>query len=156
MYGYGLNSLREDSFERKGRKRVGRGRGSKLGKTSGRGHKGRGARSGASSKLGHEGGRKPLYLTLPIKGRTKRKSNVGIGEINIVTLFTSSIVENEVINIELLKDNKMMHRKYKSFKLLGNSTEDMNKGNIKKIVARRASKQAAKILEDNGIELEIS
>jgi len=65
------------------KKRVGRGRGSGLGKTSGRGHKGQGSRSGANIKSGFEGGQMPLQRRLPKRGFTNifrvenRTVNVG-------------------------------------------------------------------------------
>ena len=62
-----LNELSDNPGARKGRKRLGRGAGSGLGKTAGRGHKGQKARSGVSIK-GFEGGQMPLYRRLPKRG----------------------------------------------------------------------------------------
>src|SRR5436190_20437229 len=58
----GLHSLRPKLGSRRARKRVGRGEGSGLGKTSGRGHKGAGARSGNKRKPGYEGGQNPIHM----------------------------------------------------------------------------------------------
>ena len=58
----GLHSLRPKPGSRRARKRVGRGEGSGLGKTSGRGHKGAGARSGNKRKPGYEGGQNPIHM----------------------------------------------------------------------------------------------
>lgn len=63
-----LNALRDVDGARKARKRLGRGMGSGLGKTSGRGHKGQKSRSGGAPRLGFEGGQTPLRLTLPKRG----------------------------------------------------------------------------------------
>ena len=63
-----LDDLRENPGATKGRKRVGRGIGSGLGKTSGRGHKGQKSRSGGAPRLGFEGGQTPMRLTLPKRG----------------------------------------------------------------------------------------
>ena len=63
-----LNALRDVDGARKARKRLGRGTGSGLGKTSGRGHKGQKSRSGGAPRLGFEGGQTPLRLTLPKRG----------------------------------------------------------------------------------------
>jgi large subunit ribosomal protein L15 len=63
-----LSSLRPAPGARKPRKRVGRGPGSGLGKTSGRGHKGRKSRSGGNSPRGYEGGQMPLLRRLPKRG----------------------------------------------------------------------------------------
>ena len=62
------------AVEKKDRKRVGRGMGSGLGKTSGKGHKGQKARSGGGVRRGFEGGQTPLYRRLPKRGFTNRNS----------------------------------------------------------------------------------
>ncbi|MFO7481382.1 50S ribosomal protein L15 [Oceanibaculum nanhaiense] len=62
-----LNEIRDNEGARKGRKRLGRGIGSGLGKTSGRGHKGQGARTGVAIK-GFEGGQMPLERRVPKRG----------------------------------------------------------------------------------------
>ncbi len=63
-----LNELRDNPGARAPRKRVGRGIGSGLGKTSGKGHKGQKARSGSGMIVGFEGGQMPLYRRLPKRG----------------------------------------------------------------------------------------
>ncbi len=63
-----LSTLSPAKGSRKPRKRLGRGPGSGLGKTSGRGHKGRGARSGGNTRPGFEGGQMPLQRRLPKRG----------------------------------------------------------------------------------------
>ena len=65
-----LHELKPAPGSRRTRKRVGRGPGSGLGKTSGRGHKGQKSRSGYSSKPGFEGGQMPLHRRLPKRGFT--------------------------------------------------------------------------------------
>lgn len=65
-----LNELRPAAGSRKTPKRVGRGPGSGLGKTAGRGHKGQKSRSGYSSRPGFEGGQMPLHRRLPKRGFT--------------------------------------------------------------------------------------
>ncbi|MCI5212768.1 MAG: 50S ribosomal protein L15, partial [Candidatus Electrothrix sp. ATG2] len=65
-----LNNLSPNKGARKAKKRVGRGPGSGLGKTAGRGHKGARSRSGYSSKPGFEGGQMPLHRRLPKRGFT--------------------------------------------------------------------------------------
>jgi len=59
-----LDALRPKPGSRKARKRVGRGAGSGMGKTSGRGHKGAGARSGSKRKAGYEGGQNPIHMRM--------------------------------------------------------------------------------------------
>ena len=69
-----LNSLKPDEGSRKERKRVGRGIGSGLGKTCGRGHKGQKSRSGGFTKVGFEGGQMPLQRRLPKVGFNSRSA----------------------------------------------------------------------------------
>jgi large subunit ribosomal protein L15 len=65
-----LNTLQPAAGSKKNRKRVGRGIGSGLGKTAGRGHKGQKSRAGGFHKVGFEGGQMPLYRRLPKRGFT--------------------------------------------------------------------------------------
>ena len=71
----GLHTLRPKPGSRQAKKRVGRGEGSGLGKTSGRGHKGAGSRSGAKRKLAHEGGQNPIHMRMrKLRGPHMKKS----------------------------------------------------------------------------------
>src|SRR3954454_8817049 len=71
----GLHSLRPKPGSRKARKRLGRGEGSGLGKTSGRGHKGAGSRGGAQEKAGYQGGQKPHHMRMrKLRGPHMKKS----------------------------------------------------------------------------------
>ncbi len=71
----GLHNLKPKPGSRKSRKRVGRGEGSGLGKTSGRGHKGAGARSGAKRKANYEGGQNPIHMRMrKLRGPHMKKS----------------------------------------------------------------------------------
>jgi large subunit ribosomal protein L15 len=71
----GLHSVRPKPGSRQARKRVGRGGGSGLGKTSGRGHKGAGARSGNKRKPGYEGGQNPIHMrTRKLRGPHRKMS----------------------------------------------------------------------------------
>src|SRR3954471_9989510 len=71
----GLHSLGPAKGARKDRKRVGRGHGSGMGKTSGRGHKGAGARSGARKRVRFEGGQTPIHMRMrKLRGPTMKKS----------------------------------------------------------------------------------
>jgi large subunit ribosomal protein L15 len=65
-----LNTLKPAEGSKKARRRVGRGIGSGLGKTAGRGHKGQKSRSGGFHKVGFEGGQMPLHRRLPKRGFT--------------------------------------------------------------------------------------
>jgi large subunit ribosomal protein L15 len=71
----GLHTIRPKPGSRQARKRLGRGKGSGTGKTSGRGHKGAGARSGNKSKRGYEGGQNPIHMRMrKLRGPNMKKS----------------------------------------------------------------------------------
>jgi len=71
----GLHNLRPAEGSRKRRKRVGRGEGSGMGKTSGRGHKGAGSRAGSKQRVGFEGGQNPIQIRMrKLRGPTMKKS----------------------------------------------------------------------------------
>ena len=75
MTDFGLHTLKPAPNSRKPRKRVGRGHGSGMGKTSGRGHKGAGSRSGAKRKVGFEGGQNPIHMRMrKLRGPHKKQS----------------------------------------------------------------------------------
>ena len=94
-----LNTLAPAPGAKNSGKRVGRGIGSGLGKTGGRGHKGQKSRSGGSVKPGFEGGQMPIQRRLPKFGFTSRKSLVS----DQVTLTEIAKVEGEVVSLETLK-----------------------------------------------------
>lgn len=95
-----LNTLSPSPGSRKDVKRVGRGIGSGLGKTAGRGHKGQKSRSGGKVRPGFEGGQMPLQKRLPKYGFTSRVSRttaqVRLGELNAV--------QSDVVDLDALKD----------------------------------------------------
>jgi len=94
-----LNTLKPGVGAKKDAKRVGRGRGTGLGKTSGRGHKGQKARSGGYHKVGFEGGQMPLQRRLPKRGFNapfaNRKAQVRLSEL--------AKVDADVIDLDALK-----------------------------------------------------
>lgn len=94
-----LNTLSPAEGSRKERQRVGRGIGSGLGKTGGRGHKGQKSRSGGSVKPGFEGGQQPLQRRLPKYGFTSRQARF-VAEIRLHELAK---IESEVIDLAALK-----------------------------------------------------
>ena len=94
-----LNTLSPAEGSRKERKRVGRGIGSGLGKTGGRGHKGQKSRSGGSVKPGFEGGQQPLQRRLPKYGFTSRTARFS-AEIRLHELAK---VEADIIDLAALK-----------------------------------------------------
>ncbi|MEE4192348.1 MAG: 50S ribosomal protein L15 [Halieaceae bacterium] len=94
-----LNTLSPAPGSRKNAKRVGRGIGSGVGKTAGRGHKGQKSRSGGTVKPGFEGGQMPLQKRLPKYGFTSRVSRV-TAQIRLGELAK---VDAEVIDLDALK-----------------------------------------------------
>ena len=94
-----LNTLKPAAGSRPEAKRVGRGIGSGLGKTAGRGHKGQKSRSGGFHKIGFEGGQMPLQRRLPKVGFTSRKSLV----TEEVRLHELAAVEDGAIDLASLK-----------------------------------------------------
>ncbi|MCU1418793.1 MAG: rplO [Schumannella sp.] len=94
-----LNTLSPAPGRIRNRKRVGRGIGSGLGKTCGRGHKGLKSRSGGSVKPGFEGGQMPLQIRLPKYGFTSR-----IGRVSAqIRLSELNLVEGSLVDLETLK-----------------------------------------------------
>lgn len=94
-----LNTLSPAPGRIKPAKRVGRGIGSGLGKTCGRGHKGLKSRSGGSVRPGFEGGQMPLQIRLPKYGFTSRISRVSAQ----VRLSELNLVEGSLVDLETLK-----------------------------------------------------
>ena len=102
----------------KNRKRVGRGIGSGTGKTSGRGHKGQKSRSGGNIRQGFEGGQMPLQMRLPKFGFSSRVNN-NFKEVNI-----KNINGMKVVNLETLKEKKLITKSVKKVKIFGNTEVD--------------------------------
>jgi large subunit ribosomal protein L15 len=94
-----LNTLKSGAGARTAAKRVGRGIGSGLGKTCGRGHKGQKSRAGGFHKIGFEGGQMPLQRRLPKVGFTSRKSRV----TEQVRLNELALVEGGNVDLASLK-----------------------------------------------------
>lgn len=98
-------------------KRLGRGVGSGLGKTSGKGHKGAKARSGGGKRPGFEGGQMPLYRRVPKKGFT----NIFRTEYATVTVGQLEAFDNgAVVTAAMLKEAKIIRKTLDGVKVLGN------------------------------------
>ena len=96
-----LNDLYPFPEERKGRKRVGRGAGSGLGGTSGKGHKGQNARSGGGVRPGFEGGQLPLYRRLPKRGFYNQFGKTyTIVNVESLNVFEDGAVIDETVLLE--------------------------------------------------------
>ncbi|SDK35831.1 MULTISPECIES: 50S ribosomal protein L15 [Ferrimonas] len=109
-----LNTLSPGAGAKTSAKRVGRGIGSGLGKTGGRGHKGQKSRSGGGVRPGFEGGQMPLKQRLPKFGFTSRKSLVTT-EIRLNEL---SKVEGDLVTLETLKDADIISANIKFAKVV--------------------------------------
>ncbi len=109
-----LNTLKPAVGCKRKPKRVGRGIGSTLGKTCGRGHKGQKSRSGGYHKVGFEGGQMPLHRRLPkvgFRSRTQRYvDEIRLGEINRLP--------GDVIDIEALRQANLISKSIKKVKII--------------------------------------
>ena len=106
---------------KKTKKRVGRGNGSGLGKTSGRGHKGQGSRAGGGKGPGFEGGQMTFIRRLPKRGFSNARFSKEIVEINLSELVK---LGQKDITAELLYANKVIKRANAKYKILGKGKVD--------------------------------
>tara|TARA_A100001011_G_scaffold260149_1_gene268642 strand:- start:4345 stop:4803 length:459 start_codon:yes stop_codon:yes gene_type:complete len=143
-----LNELKENKGAFKTKKRLGRGPGSGVGKTCGRGLKGQKSRSGVSIN-GFEGGQMPIYMRLPKRGfnvpNPKKYSVLNIGQLQNFIDRKKISPDNE-INEDLLSSSGIISRKFDGVRLLG-------KGELKtKVVVKLtgASKSAISAIEKHG------
>jgi large subunit ribosomal protein L15 len=114
-----LNKLKPGEGSKKARRRVGRGIGSGLGKTAGRGHKGQKSRAGGFHKVGFEGGQMPLQRRLPKRGfkspHVKYNAEVtlaalqrlGAAEVDLLTLKQAKLVSELVKNVKVIKSGEL-------------------------------------------------
>ena len=109
-----LHELAPAPGSRKTRTRVGRGIGSGLGKTSGRGHKGQNSRSGGGVRTGFEGGQMPLYRRLPKFGFTSKMA-MTTAEVRLSEL---NKVEGDVVSIETLKAANVIRHDMKRVRIM--------------------------------------
>jgi large subunit ribosomal protein L15 len=127
-----LNTLGPAEGSKKTRKRVGRGIGSGLGKTAGRGHKGQSSRAGGYHKVGFEGGQMPLQRRLPKRGfasLTKRYNAE-------VRLYQLQVMKADVVDLETLKNEGLVGHGVRSVKVI-------NTGNIERPITISGLKVSA-------------
>ena len=136
-----LNTLSPAAGSKPSAKRVGRGIGSGLGKTCGRGHKGQKSRSGGGVKPGFEGGQQPLQRRLPKFGFTSRTARF-VAEIRLNELTN---VEADVIDLAALKDANIIADNMKSAKVVlsGEITKAVTLKGIKATKGAKAAIEAA-------------
>lgn len=132
-----LNTLSPAPGRIHAKKRVGRGIGSGLGKTAGRGHKGLKSRSGGSVRPGFEGGQMPLQIRLPKYGFTSRIGLVS-AEIRLSEL---NAVEGSVVDIETLKQAGLISSVIKRAKIFASG--EINKAvTVKGLSVSKGAKAA--------------
>lgn len=113
-----LSSLKNTTRPRKYVKRVGRGLGSGLGKTSGRGEKGAGSRSGYKRRHGYEGGQFRMFMKMPIRGFNNVRfrdeyKGINLGQIN------AAYEDGEIVNLDTLADRGIIKGRNVKVKILG-------------------------------------
>jgi large subunit ribosomal protein L15 len=114
-----LNNLKPAEGSKKARRRVGRGIGSGLGKTAGRGHKGQKSRAGGYHKVGFEGGQMPLQRRLPKRGFKSQTQQfngevtlaqleqLGAAEVDLLALKQAKLVAQIVKNVKVIKSGEL-------------------------------------------------
>ena len=114
-----LNTMKPAAGSKKAKRRVGRGIGSGLGKTAGRGHKGQKSRSGGFHKVGFEGGQMPLQRRLPKRGFVSRSrddvaevrlsdlAKLPVAEIDLLALKAAGIVPSIAKSAKVIKTGKL-------------------------------------------------
>ena len=114
-----LNNLKPAAGSKKARRRVGRGMGSGLGKTAGRGHKGQKSRAGGYHKVGFEGGQMPLQRRLPKRGFKSRSKQfnaevtlaalerLGAAEVDLLTLKQAGLIGDLIKSVKVIKTGEL-------------------------------------------------
>lgn len=114
-----LNKLKPAAGAKRARRRVGRGIGSGLGKTSGRGHKGQKSRAGGFHKVGFEGGQMPLQRRLPKRGfvspiagrnvevRLSEIEALPVTEIDLLTLKQAGVIAADALSAKVILSGKL-------------------------------------------------
>jgi large subunit ribosomal protein L15 len=142
-----LHDLTPAPGSRKNRKKIGRGPGSGMGKTSGKGHKGLKARSGGSVRPGFEGGQMPIYRRLPKRGFTNIfKTNNAVLNVEDLDRFE----DGATIDMDALREVGLVKGRVDGAKILGTG-ETKKKFSLKKILV---SKTAREKIESAGGNIE--
>lgn len=113
-----LANLKNCCRPKKNVKRVGRGPGSSLGKTCGRGEKGSGARSGYKRRFGYEGGQFRTFMKLPIRGFSNARFRKAYDVINLGQI-NAAFDDGEIVNVQSLADKGFLCGKTYGIKVLG-------------------------------------
>ncbi|MDR0577905.1 MAG: 50S ribosomal protein L15 [Candidatus Accumulibacter sp.] len=117
-----LNTIQPAEGAKKARRRVGRGIGSGLGKTAGRGHKGQGSRAGGFHKVGFEGGQMPLQRRLPKRGfvslskarnvevRLSEINDLSVEEIDLLTLVQAGLAPSRALSAKVVLSGQISRK----------------------------------------------
>ena len=144
-----LNNLKTNPGSTKSKKRVGRGPGSTLGKTSGRGENGQKSRSGASIPAVFEGGQSPLFRRLHKRGFSNARFKTRYACVNVGDL--NCFKDGDVVTPELLKEKGIIKKSLSGIKVLGD-------GKLEKkltIKAHRFTSSALDKIEKSGSKAEV-
>lgn len=144
-----LHDLKPNQGAKKDRKRVGRGTGSGMGKTSGRGMNGQNSRSGGGVPLWHQGGDTPYYRRMPQKPGFKNFNRVEFQEVNLE--YLSQFRKDSEVNPEVLREKELINTLSRPVAILG-------RGEIKKplkVKAHRFSRKAVEKIEKAGGTVEV-
>ena len=133
-----LNELVANEGATQSKKRVGRGSGSGLGKTSGKGQKGQKARSGSGKGANFEGGQLPLYRRLPKRGFSNAEFKTTYAVINLSDL--NRFDNGTVVTPALLKETGLVNKGLDGIKVLG-------EGSLEKKLTIQANKFSASAIE---------
>ena len=144
-----LHELKKNEGATFRKKIVGRGRGSGLGKTSGRGQKGQNARSGGGVSPVFEGGQLPLYRRLPKRGFTNALFKTRYATVNVEDL--NVFEDGTVVTPALLKDKGIIKKGLDGLKVLGNGKLERKLT----IQANKFSKTALEKIKESGSKAEV-
>lgn len=139
-----LNTLSPNRGSKQNRKRVGRGIGSGMGKTCGKGHKGQKARSGGYHKINFEGGQMPIQRRMPKMGFKSRSK----GLFKEITLSEIAKLQKDEVTIETLKDANLINKCVRVVKVIRTGKIN-NPVKLKNLQVTKGAKLA--ILECGGI-----
>ena len=144
-----LNELKKNEGATFSKKRVGRGPGSGLGKTSGKGQKGQNSRSGGGVRASFEGGQIPLYRRLPKRGFSNFEFKTTYATVNVGDL--NRFEDGTLVTPALLKEVGLANKELDGIKILGN-------GSLEKkltIQAHKFSRSAVEKIEASGSKIEV-
>ena len=144
-----IHDLKNAEGEKTSKKRLGRGIGSGLGKTSGKGNKGQNARSGGGVRPGFEGGQNPLYRRIPARGFSNAKFKKVYSVVNVSSL--NNFEPNTVVDaVKLLESGILSKIEKDGIKILGNGELSV----ALKVVANKFTAQAKEKITAQGGSVE--